>query len=121
MVIHGREIKFRRTVLGNCEIAAICPKKDINKFQDLLQSDYGTSQNAAAVFMAALSKGWEMHRHFEDPSYEMRPLTVEEALLLDSDDFNELFVEALAAFTNDGKPTVETEPPKGKNAEGDGE
>lgn len=122
MILHGREVKFRRTVLGNCEIAEMSPKKDINRFDELLKGDYMTSQNAAAKFMVALSKGYEMNQRFENPDYEMNPLTVEEALLLDGDDFNELFTEALTAFTGD-KPTVEAEPvkEKGKNAEGDSE
>ncbi len=120
MVIHGRDIKFRRTVLGNCKIADICPKRDINRFGELINSDYATSQKGAASFMAALSEGYEMNQRFEDPSYEMRPLTVEEAMLLDGDVFNDLFMEALEAFTGD-KPTIEAEAPKGKNGDGDSE
>lgn len=122
MEIHGREIKFRRTVLGNCKIAEMSPKKDINRFDELLNSDYATSQQAAAKFMAALSEGHEMNQRFENPDYEMHPLTTEEALLLDGDVFNDLFTEALAAFAGD-TPTVETEPvkEKGKNANGDSE
>lgn len=122
MFLHGREVKFRRTVLGNCEIAEMSPKKDINRFDELLKGDYMTSQNAAAKFMVALSKGYEMNQRFENHDYEMLPLTLEEALLLDGEDFNALFEEALAVFAGD-KPTVEAEPvkEKGKNAEGDSE
>lgn len=112
MIIHGREVKFRRTVLGNCEIAEICPDKDINKLIDLISGDFVTAQTAAAVVIAALSKGYEMARHFEDPSYVMHPCTQEEAMLLDSEEFNTLFSEALDAFTADGKTTVEAEAPK---------
>lgn len=112
MIIHGREIKFRRTVMGNCEIAEICPDKDINRFTELVSGDYATAQTAAAVFMAALSKGYEMAQKYEDPSYTMHPLTKEEVLLLDSDEFNDLFLEALDAFKADGKTTVEAEAPK---------
>lgn len=120
MIINGREIKFRRTVLGNCEIAEICPDKDINKFNDLLGGDYPTSQRAAAKFIAALSKGHEMWRKLEEPGTEARPITEEEALLLGDDDFGALFIAALNAFQGDGETTVETEEPRGKNAGGDG-
>jgi hypothetical protein len=112
MIIHGRDVKFRRTVLGNCEIAEICPDKDINRFTELISGDYATAQTAAAVFIAALSKGYEMAQRFEDPSYVMHPCTQEEAMLLDSDEFNALFSEALDAFKADGKTTVEAEAPK---------
>lgn len=120
MEINGREIKFRRTVLGNCEIADLCPDKDINKFWDLMKGDYITSQNAAASFMAALSKGYEMAREYEHPGYKGHPLTKEEALLMDNVAFNDLFSEALEAFLADGKATVEAEEPKGKKKENPG-
>ena len=112
MQIHGREIKFRRTVMGNCKIADASPGGDIGRLDELLNAEYGTAQRAAALFMAALSEGYEMNQHYEDPNYTMRPLTEEEALLLDSDEFNALFAEALGAFVADGKQTVEAEPVK---------
>lgn len=123
MEIHGREIHFRRTVLANCEIAEACPEGDINKLDAVLHDKYAVAQKTAAVVMAALSKGYEMEQHFNDPSYKMRPLTVDEALLMDNDDFNALFVEALNVWADDGKTTIETEEPKakGKNATGDSE
>jgi hypothetical protein len=123
MEIHGREIKFKRTVLATCEVADLSPGGDINKFDELLLSkQYAITQRAAAGFMAALSKGYEMAQAFEDLKYKPRPLTVDEALCLDNDAFSDLFTEALAAWGVE-KPTVETEPAKtkGKNAEGDGE
>lgn len=121
MKIHGREVSFRRTVLGNCEIAEMCPKKDINKFEELLKGDYATAQTAAAKFVVAMSKGYEMNQRFENPEYEMHPLTLEELMLLDNDEFNDLFEEALHAFAQDGKTTVDAETTKGKNESGGSE
>ena len=123
MEIHGRKIHFRRTVLANCEIAEACPDGDINRFNELLQGSYSVAQKAAALFMSVLSKGYEMEQKFNDPAYIERPLTEAECLLLDNDDFNNLFAEAMSVFTDDGKVTVETEEPKakGKNATGGGE
>ena len=124
MTINGREVKFRRTVYGNCKIAEICPDKDINQFNDLLNGDYVTSQNAAATFIAALSEGHEMWREYEDPGYKGKPITKNEALMLGDDDFGALFTEALNTFQGDGRQTVEAEEPKElkrKNADGDGE
>lgn len=112
MEIHGREVRFRRTVLGNCKIADNSPGGDINRFNELLTGDYATAQRAAAVFMAAMSEGYEMARQYDEPGYTMRPLSVDEALILDTDEFNALFAEAMGAFAADGETTVETEPVK---------
>ena len=113
MEVHGREIRFRRTVLGNCEIADLCPKGDINRFGEVLQKGtYSQQQMLGAKFMVALSKGYEMTRKYAEPDYTPNPLTAEEALLLDDQTFNDLFMEAMNAFIDDGKTTVETAPPK---------
>lgn len=113
MVINGREIRFRRTVWGNCKIAEMCPKKDINKLSDLFKSDYATSQTTAARFICILSESWEKaHKYFDDPEYTPRPLTEDEVLMLDDSTFQALFTEALNAWADDGKTTVETAPEK---------
>lgn len=129
MEIHGREIGFKRTVLATCEIAELSPKGDIKQFDKLLMSkEYAVTQKAAAGFIAALSKGYEMAKAFEDLDYKPRPLTFDEVMCLDNDAFNELFQEAITAWLGE-KVTVEAEDEaeevkvkgKGKNAEGDGE
>lgn len=115
MVVNGREIKFRRTVWANCEIADLSPDGKIERFGELLSSDsFATSMRTAAKFMAILSNGYEMSKAFEDPSYQMRPLSMEEALMLDDGTFADLMTEAGAAFAGDAKTTVETEEPKKK-------
>jgi len=124
MIIHGREIKFRRTVEATCELADKAPDGDINKYDKLLNSPkYSVTQKAAAEVIAALSKGYEKTRKYEEPGYVMNPLTLDEVLTLDEDTFTALFTEAMNAWQTDGKTTVETEPPKekGKNGNGDGE
>lgn len=121
MDIHGRNIGFLRTVLATCEIADLSPDGDVNRFDSLLQSPkYAVTQRAAAGFIAALSKGYEMAKAFDDPKYSPKPLSVNEALNLDENTFNELFMEALTAWTGE-KPTVEAEEVKGKGKNGDGD
>lgn len=123
MEIHGREVGFKRTVLATCEVAELSPKGDINQFDKLLMSkEYAVTQKAAAGFIAALSKGYEMAKAVEDLDYKPRPLTFDEVMCLDDDEFNALFQEALSAWTGE-KVTVEAEEvkQKGKNANGDGE
>lgn len=124
MEIHGRDVNFRRTILATCEVAEMSPDGDVNKFDKLLTSkEYAKSQKAAAAFVAALSKGYEMAREWEEPGYKGRPLTAEEVLSLDDAQFESVFVEALRAWTGDATITIETEPVKGKgkNADGDSE
>ena len=113
MKVYGREINFKRTVEATINIADMCPDSDIANADKLFDGTYQVSQKTAASFMAILSKGYENHKSFEDPGYEPNPLTVREALSLESNEFDALFVEAVRAYTGE-KPTVETEPPKDK-------
>ena len=113
MKVYGREINFLRTVEATIKIADMCPDSDIANADKLFDGTYQVSQQTAASFMAILSKGYEDHKSFEDHGYEPNPLTEREALSLSGDEFNELFVEAVSAYTGE-KPTVETEPPKSK-------
>jgi hypothetical protein len=117
MLVHGREIKFKRTVQATCEIAEICPDGDINKFVELSDLGYSTSQKAAAVLVCALARGYELSRKYEEPGYVPQELTVEEVLSLDIPEYMALVDEAVEVFKQDAKTTVETEPVKGKNAE----
>lgn len=112
MKVFGKEVNFRRSVQSNCEIAEICPDGDINKFNILINGDYKTAQTAAARFMAAMSRAYEDYANFTDPEHKADPVTERELMMLDSDEFNDLFLAALAVFSADGKTTVETEPVK---------
>lgn len=111
MIVHGREIKFKRTVGANIDIANICPNGDIKHIDQLFNGNYQHSQVQVAKFMSFLSTGYENNKAFEDKKYTPNPLTVDEALLLEEDEFSELFDEALEAWTGE-KTTVETKEPK---------
>jgi len=113
MVINGREIKFLRTVLATCKIAEICKDGNIENAGILFEGKYQDSQKTTAKFIAIMSEGYEMNRKFEEPGYEPRPLTAEEALNLTEKDFEKCFVEAVSAYTGE-KITVQSEPVKGK-------
>ena len=111
MKIHGREVTFLHSVEADCEIYAMTEGK-IEILEKKWAGDYITSQRTSAEFMAALSRASENAKKFEDPDYEKRPLTKEEAMTLDADTFGELFNEAFAAWRRE-KPTIETTPKKG--------
>ena len=113
MEINGREVKFKRTVSATCKIAEMCKDGDIKNAGTLFDGNYQTSQKSAAKFMAVMSEGYEQNRKFREAGYEPRPLSEEEALNLEEDEFSELFAEAVKAYSGE-KPTIETEPVKSK-------
>lgn len=110
MVVHGREVTFFRSVWAECEILNWADG-DIAKIEQLFESDFITSQNTSAKFIAILSEASEQAKEYEDPNYVKRPLTIGEALTLSSSDFSKLFNEAMAAWTG-AKPTIEAVPVK---------
>lgn len=113
MLIHGREIKFLRTVQAACEIADICPKGDMANLGKLFE---GTTKNRItnmANIIHFLNEGYEEAKAFEEEGYKPNPISVKEIMLLDEESFNNLFVEATDAFYGD-KQTVEVEEPKKK-------
>lgn len=113
MQIYGREIKFRRTVGATCDIADLCPDKDISNLGDVMTGGSTRDQfRAMCGFVAALNKGYEDAAQFEDKSYVKRPLTFDELSTLSPEELTALFVEAMETFNADGETTVETEPQK---------
>lgn len=114
MKIHGRECKFRLTIGASVEIAELCPEGDIKNIGDLLSGRYAETLGATAKIIVALNKGYEDAQKYEQEGYVARPLSVEEVLTLDGETLAALQAEALAAFTNDQKTSVEDAPAKKK-------
>lgn len=116
MEIHGREIKFRRTVGATCRIAEACPDGDIQRISETMSPEnLSKSQKFAAVFISALNEGYEKSKAFEEDGYIPNPLTVDEIMCLDQDLFTGLMTEATDAF-KDIKQTVEAVPKKNRAA-----
>lgn len=116
MEIHGREIKFRRTVGATCRIAEACPDGDIQRASEMMTPEnISKSQKFAAIFIAALNEGYENSMRYEDKDYVPNPITVDEIMCLDQDVFNDLITEAFGSF-NDVKQTVEAVPKKNRAA-----
>ena len=112
MQIYGREVGFRFTVGASTKIYDLCPDGDITRLGEVLEGQYGQVTRDTAAIMAALSEGYEQARSFEVPGREPDPLTVDELFSLRPSEFNALQQAALAAWTEDSKPTVEVEPEK---------
>ena len=117
MQVHGREVGFRFTVGASAKISDLCPDGDISRLGEVLEGQYGKVARDSAAIVAALSEGHEQARSFEEPGYKPRPLTVDEVMTLRMDEFAKLQQEALAAWMEDSKPTVEVEPEKKESGE----
>ena len=112
MQVHGREVGFRFTVGASDKISDLCPDGDISRLGEVLEGQYGRVARDSAAIIAALSEGYEQAIAFETPGYRAQPLTVEEIMALRMSEFAGLQTAALAAWSEDSKPTVEVEPAK---------
>ena len=116
MKVHGREVKFLRTVWAVNEVAKVCPMNDIGRIMEKLKTKSTVELNETwAVFICALNGGYEMAQKYEDKDYKPNPLTVDELYTLSEEEFAALIREATEAWYGD-KITVEVEESK-KNEE----
>lgn len=111
MKIRGRDVRFLRTVKTACDIADLCPDKDLNKISALFSGSVSEINKNGAKLIHFMSEGYEMSKHFDDPSYTPNPISEEEVLYLDDETYQQLFTEMMSAFMGD-KPTVEAEESK---------
>lgn len=113
MKIRGREIGFLKTVKTICDLAEICPDKDIARIGDVFGGSIDVAQKNAAILIHSLNEGYEMNKHFDDREYEPNIITVEEILYLSQEEYQELLNEAMKVL-NENNSTVEAEKPKKK-------
>lgn len=120
MQVHGREVGFRFTVGASAKISDLCPDGDISRLGEVLEGSYGKVVRDTAAIIVAMSEGYAAALAFEtfgraDIGGDWRPpqpLTVDEVLSLRESEFIQLQQAALAAWSEDSKPTVEVEPEK---------
>ena len=116
MVINERERGFLLTIGASVEISELCPQGDLSRLSEVFDQPYAKQVTATAKMISAMSRAYESAKHFEDPSYEPVPLTVNEILALDPGTFQELTAEATRKFIADQKTTVEVEESKKKGS-----
>lgn len=133
MQVYGREIKFRRTVGATCDIADLCPDKDIANLGDVMNGGSTRDQlRAMCGFVSALNKGYVDWQRFTAANGGRagvvamngdvdigipNPLTFEELSTLSPEELSALFMEAMEVFNEDAETTVETEPQKKMDGE----
>lgn len=114
MKINGYDYHFLLTVGASADIADLCPDGDMANLTQLLDGGFSQSIGATAKLIAALSKGYEDAQKFAVEGYEPHYLTVGEIMTLTQSQFTDLQREAVEAFTESRKTTVEAEPSKKK-------
>lgn len=112
MKINGKERGFALTVGASVEISDYCPNGDISKIEELFSLSYGKQIRSLAKIIAALSRGYEAQKHFEDPNYVPDALSVEQILSLSNSEFKELAEEAFSSFRDGLSTEVELMPSK---------
>lgn len=117
MKIRNREVQFLRTVKATSDIASLCPDKDIERIGELFSGDLPTTLETGAKIIHYLNEGYEMNKHFDDPSYVPNVISVEEIMYLNDAEFTELMRSALEGMTNGTEQMIETEETKKKEKE----
>lgn len=113
MNVFGREVRFLRTVEANFKLDEISPDGDMNKLGSMLDNaSVSKVLETEAKMIVILNEAYEKRQKFIDPSYESKPITMEEIMMLNDEEFSKLSSECLAAMA--GKQTVELEEPKKK-------
>ena len=113
MQIHGREIGMRLTIGATLEIAKLTPHESIDEIGSLIEnSTFAGQMNLIVKFIAAMSRGYEEAKRFEEKNYIPNPLTEDEILSLDMQTLTALQEAAFAAYKGDSEITVEVEEPK---------
>ena len=120
MKIHGREIKFLRTVKATADLAKLCPNGDINRIGELFsEKDISTTIESGAKLIHFLNEGYEMNKQFMEPGYKPSIISVEEIMYLDDATYTSLIQSAMKGLGMGAETTIEVEEPKKKeNHEG---
>lgn len=105
--------KFERTVWANIQLSKLCPGHNIQKFDDLMNTeDTGEQFEAMINIIIIMNKAYERKAKRLDPEHEENYISREELLDMDEDTLSTLCLIALGQFKEDGKVTVEAEPKK---------
>lgn len=100
MIVYGKERGFLMTVGASAEIAKLCPGQKLENLSAVFSADAGDADSleTTAKLICALNRGYETNQRFTDPSHKADPLTVDEVLSLQVEDFKKLQAEAVAAM-----------------------
>lgn len=117
MKINGKERGFEFNVQAHKEISEHCPGGDLGRMGELYEKSSDEKVQADIMIAIALNRGYEDHRHFEDPEYVPDYLTEDDFRFMLFSEIAALESEITSCMTKDNRISVETEPVKpSKNA-----
>lgn len=114
MVINGREVGFAFNTRAVMLAADICPNRDINKIDMMIQGKVGNIVENQTRFILAMNKAYVLSS--EHRGENQKPLTEDELLDMSPEEFMDVFTAAYTTRIKDGKTNIETKPTKKQNA-----
>lgn len=73
--LFGRDVDLEMTVRAFAEISDLCPDGDISSIDKMLCAPSGQMVRFSARCIAALSRGAEEQKAYDDPAYKPHPIT----------------------------------------------
>lgn len=119
MKIAGKDRSFELNVQSHEEIARMCPGEDMANMALLFNQGSIVTMQTTIKIAIALNRGYEDHRHFDDPEHHPEYLTEDMFKFMSLNQIRELEEELTRVMNEGNEVTVEGEAPKssGKNAE----
>jgi hypothetical protein len=114
VVINGREVGFAFNTRAVMLAADICPNRDINKIDMMIQGKVGNIIENQTRFILAMNKAYVLSS--EHRGENQKPLTEDELLDMSPEEFMDVFTAAYTTRIKDGKTNIETKPTKKQNA-----
>ena len=118
MVINGVDRKFELNVRSHREICKHLPDGDFSKIGELFAGNGAASVDAYIMLAVCLNRGYEDHKHYNDPSYVPNYLEESDFDFFSFAELAGLESELTEAFQKGMHTTVETEQAKAKKKVG---
>ena len=108
MELNGREVGFKYSMRAAKMFADFCPERNIARIGEALSGEYGNIVDNQSAFIVALNTAYCKSMDHRDEGLQL--ITIDELLDLEQDEFQEVFLAAAEAFSQDKKTHVETKP-----------
>lgn len=114
MVINGVDRHFELNVKSHREICENLPNKDFSKVADLFSGSSLASIDGYIMLACAMNRGYEDHKHYDDPSYKQNYLEESDFDFFKIPELGALEKELTEAIVGGMKTEIQVEQPKGK-------
>lgn len=114
MVINGVDRHFELNVKSHREICENLPNKDFSKLTELFSGSSLDSIDGYIMLACAMNRGYEDHKHYEDPEYKQNYLEASDFDFFSLTELGKLEQELTDAITGGMATEIEVATPKGK-------